>query len=116
MAKTREQAARLGKALLKRMKGKGWRLSVWENLGWWYCVRNAPLVVHPVDVLKGPEKFFCMVSGDVRVAGGGLSVWTDNFYSVDPNKAVRHAVKLARVYTDGLIRCVEKAEAIVKGK
>lgn len=31
---SKAEAIRAGRALLARMRGRGWRLRVWQNLGW----------------------------------------------------------------------------------
>jgi len=101
-------ATKKGKALLKRMRGKGWKLHVWENLGWNYSVENGPLSVSPAS----RTEFFCLLSDDVRYTCGGLAMWTTDFKSSDPNKAVAHAAASARKVVNRLEKAVSFAEGL----
>ena len=44
----KQEAEERGQALLKRMKGKGWKLRVHENIGWHYNVWNGPAAVYAI--------------------------------------------------------------------
>lgn len=44
--KTRDAAVAKATALAEQM-GYGWKVDVWENLGWQYCVKRGALEVHP---------------------------------------------------------------------
>jgi len=109
---TKAGAEKEGKALLKRMKGKGWKLKVWENIGWWYRVHNGPVAVYPTT----KDRFFCLLNDNVKVACGGLATWTDDFRSKDPNRAVSHQVKFAREVLDRMEKAVCYVEGVIGTK
>jgi hypothetical protein len=102
----KKEAERRGRALLKQMKGRGWQLRVWENLGWHYSVYNEGVDVHPVHpvqekttatryyALPRPSYSFWCLEGNRGVVR-------------DPNKAVKMAVAECR-------RVVNDLEARVK--
>ena len=109
-----ETAMKHGKALLRRMKGKGWKLDVWENLGWHYAVYNGTLTVHATEYLLGQTTYFTLLGDTER--GGGECYWTEDFSSTDPNKVVErqlaHALKVAK----GHLAIVKKVEANIRSK
>jgi len=106
---TKKEAKAAGKKLLKKMKGKGWKLRVWENMGWHYCVHNGGLSVYPCRS-KGMTKFHAMLSEDCF---SDLGIWSFGFYaSVDPNKAVQNKIKDARKVVNELNSVVVTAEGI----
>lgn len=96
-----------GMKLLRRMKGKGWRLRVHENIGWHYSVYRGPLQLFP----SGPRHFFCLLSGNPtdRPAMGGDGIWIDRGVYTDPNKAVDGQIRLARAVIARLTRAVDYA-------
>jgi len=93
-------------ALKKKMKGKGWKTRVWENMGWFFEVKNGP-----ITVIGEEGSYFAMVGRD----GSGNGCWTcgscENFK--DPNRAVAVAVKHARKQLDECIKIVKTSEKIV---
>src|ERR1043166_7716034 len=103
---TKEMAVRRGKALLKKMKGKGWRMHVHENLGWHYRVgRRFPLgfsvKVYQYDDQRGRpiHEYWCLY-GD----GGGLACWSTHTNAKDPNESVRKQFEAVRNYANRMAR------------
>jgi hypothetical protein len=112
----RSKTIALGRNLLKKMKGKGWRLRVWENIGWHYCVINGPVQVYPLS--SSHTEYHCLVSSN-SVSRGGCGIWTSpkNISFDDPNTAVRTEVENAKRVVTQLVNAVKEAEkAVVKGK
>lgn len=106
---TRKEAEKAGKELLGRMKGEGWTLRVWENLGWQYCVRNGPATVYPTH----DGRFHCLLA-DEKLSqdscGFGASAWTTKEVRDDPNDAVAVELQCARDYANRVNRalaCIE---------
>lgn len=96
--RTKSEAVAKGRALLARMKGKGWKLRVHENLGWHYCVYSGPVGVSPSRTSQG-VRFFSLVAGEPEGSKGssGLAVWSPNGTDYkDPNRAAQEAVKIVR--------------------
>lgn len=102
---TKEQAEKWAKKTLAMMNGKGWKLRIWENLGWHYCVENKNgLCVSP----SVGNEYFASLNEDCC---GDLGVWhfgTKIFKN--PNDAVNEKLKDARKVVDELNAMVTKAE------
>ncbi len=113
-SKAKAEATKKAKALLKRMKTKGWKARVHENMGWHYSILNGGLVVH-TSYWKNKYSYSAMLGSD---PGSGDGVWTRypgrNF--TDPNKAVQDCVEHARQILDGYAEILEAAEEVVTTK
>lgn len=109
------QAKAFGKKILPTLKGKGWKMRVWENLGWHvkWCLGRINLHVHDYRGGDGPE-YSCLVSSDDDGCGGA-GIWTTDFHSTDPNKAIEHefgnAWDVAVGIKNGLTKTRELLEA-----
>lgn len=105
---TKQQATRAANALLRRMRTKGWRIFVHENLGWHYCVENADghITVNPHAAGKS-GKFYCMMSAGKYPHTGNVS-WGTHQYFKDPNAAVSVTLALAKAYARKTTRWVAR--------
>lgn len=94
---TKSQATGAAKRLLRRMRTKGWRICVSENLGWHYCIENAGghITVNP----SCAGKFFCMMSAG-QYQHTGCCDWSTDKTFKDPNAAVACTLGLAKAYAD----------------
>lgn len=110
--KTKEEAERLGRRVLKRLKGKGWRVDVWHNLHWCVAWRNNGVDLHPCDDKRYFHALVCSTHG----GSGGLACWTGDDRFTDPNKAVAYALKNARSYVDSLDSVVKRYEERIYGR
>lgn len=95
---TKGQATTEAKRTLGLLKNpKAWRISVWDNIGWHYCLEHkasdARLTVWPGYNLE--RNFSAMLSLSCPRAGDPR--WHNNFHSENPNKAVEHVVRRARL-------------------
>ena len=113
---TKQEATKEGKALLARMKGSGWKVRVWENLGWRCSVYNGPIEVY-VGFYNDEVEFSCLM-GDMLEddPGMGSMLWHDSFHSKDPNKVVKRQVKKAREKVDELDMVVRFVEEVMGKK
>ena len=109
---TKAEAQKAGKALLKRMKGKGWKLDVWDNLGWHCEVRNGPIEVCD----SYGNGYMALMSDNLRSSSGGNVQWTTTFSHKDPNKAAAHEIRSARKFLNRWTKAVEFAENIAPKK
>ena len=118
-SKTKKEATSLGRKLVKKLDGKGWRLRVHENLGWHYNVWKGPISINASFNPRGKKTTYSVLisSSDERPPVGGLVLWTSNDTSrashKDPNVAVRRAVKYARLVIDRLSAQLREAEEAV---
>lgn len=113
---TKREAERAGNKLLKMMKGKGWKLRVWENIGWHYEAYNPPLSVYSSHVTRnGNQHYHCLMSCDLKEAHFGAGIWsTRGQTSKNPNVVVRKQIKKAREVVDQYMAAVEHAEEIME--
>jgi hypothetical protein len=110
---TKSDATERGAALLKRMKGKGWKLRVWENFGWHYSVYCKNLSVHSYGeyLERGKESFTALLDSDPTRHDGGYSLWTEHPCPMfhDPNEAVQVQLKYAYKVLADLQKAVTQA-------
>lgn len=92
--KTKALATARGKKLLKKMKGGPWKLCVWENLGWHFCVEcfNGALTVRESD-----GKYRTLLASPGSAHSGSYDWRSDGSY-IDPNKAVAAQMAIAKQY------------------
>lgn len=90
-AATKAEAVTKAAALVRQMKGSGWRPVVFENIGWHWRAVSGPVQVYPSD----DGRFWAMIGGEPKGSPGGLAMWTPQrcSYFRDPNRAVRDALK-----------------------
>lgn len=88
---TEKEAHAKARELVKRLKGKGWKAEVWENLGWHWAARTDHWNVFPS---YDGDEFTCLL-GDGS-SGKGLFHKTGEFYDKDPNKAVAKQLRYAK--------------------
>lgn len=102
--KTRAEAIEAGFDCLKKMKGEGWDLEVWDNIGWHFCLRSGPVAVYEC---VGPGTYHCLVSDNPKGGAGGAGHWTGDHPSrKDPNQAAK----------DGVMDMVKKVEQYNKAR
>lgn len=94
--KTKEQATKKGKALLKRMVGDGWKLRVWENLGWHFSVSLLNLTIFD----DCGNDYSAFLTTDESHRGSGEMFWSPGKSFADPNKAVKYQLKIAQDFTN----------------
>jgi hypothetical protein len=90
--KTKEEATLRAKAVLRKMKTKGWKIRVHENLGWHFSLQNKTLNLSEHADTDGKHYYSCLISPE---PGGvcGLSLWTDPRWAIplasrNPNTCV----------------------------
>jgi hypothetical protein len=93
---TKKEAQKAGEELLSKLKGKGWRIKVWSNLGWHYNLANGRLTIHPDSFNKG---YMALLSdATCKHIGGGAAFWTNSKSFKDPNDAVKDQIKRAKSF------------------
>lgn len=108
-------AMKYGVALRDRMIGKGWKLRVWENLGWHYSVQCGTIAVHASHHSSdGKVLYSTLMSTNVADIGVGSSIFYEQRHFNDPNKAVRHQMKIARAVVKQLNDVMAYNEAALK--
>lgn len=116
--KTEAEAKSAGEKLLARMKGDGWRLRVWENLGWHISVINWPIAVNEI-VLKKKILYYVSMTDDPEskfIVGLPTYLCADHRNFSDPNEAVEAQLKFARTFAEQILAAVKHGESIVDGK
>ena len=92
---TETEATEWGQRILKKSfpANAGWRLRVWENIGWHVTFQHGMYVqVFPCDY--HPGNFWCLIGTD----GGGKCEWTPHitYRSKDPMMVVLRTLLYAR--------------------
>lgn len=83
---TKSEATLAAKKLLAQMTGRGWKIRVWENLGWHYSVETNRVAVYPS--LGG--KFHCLLKPHYTLFG------SDPRHYRNPNSAVENCIAIAQ--------------------
>lgn len=96
---------------LAEMEGPGWEIRLHHNIRWHWSLQNlgGKLNVYP-DSDDSPVKWHSLFS---LAGGGGDCRWTDNYWSVDPNRVVRHQLKLVQTRLAEERADFEKAEELL---
>lgn len=104
-----EKAVRAADALIRKLRGNGWKPLVWENLGWHYKVVSGPIQVYPSHDRKS---YSAMIGGSPKDNAGDASYWhpPKNKTFTDPNDAVEYALRYAVEFTDGIEQTLKAAE------
>lgn len=107
---TKDQATSEARKLVKKL-GKGWKIRVWENMGWHYSAiaLDGHLTVHPSS---SGNLYFCLLS-DGDYAGSGSCNWYDAHHYEDPVEAVEATITLALNFAEETSKWTRKAAAAV---
>ena len=98
---TKAQATEKAKELLGKMKTKGWKIRVWENLGWHHSVMNYGIEVYGPSYPSEEGKYSCFLH-DKKRGAGSPSYWHDAKSYKDPNVAVERQIAKARKFIEGI--------------
>lgn len=103
--RTKGAAERDGKRCLKKLHGTGWKLWVYENLGWHWRISNGSFTVY--SSWKG--YYWAMLVPS-------YSLWTERNHPdyIDPNKAVRRALEYAKPFVQEYVDILAKAERSIE--
>ena len=107
---SKAQAGRGAKALRRKLKGKGWKIDVWENMGWHYCLTLGPLKV----CKNGWHNTHTTLMSATEDCAGGSYLWLVQGSFKDPNGAVRAQINKARQTVDRLNALVKSVEDALK--
>ena len=79
---TKAKALKDGHSLIKKMKTSGWKLRVWENMGWHYSIRKGAISISPVYYGRSYMALMSSSTLDAR----------------DPNKAYENQLKAVKKF------------------
>lgn len=85
MTMNKQQAETEARKLLALMTTRGWKVKVWENLGWHYCLEGWHIKVYPT--YGGYRAYITMTDT------GGMDPRFEDKVRRDPNRAVAGAVE-----------------------
>lgn len=96
---------------IARLLGKGWRVEVWENLGWHWRVTNGPVQLGACYAKGRKTLYHAMVGSSPTESRGGAAYWTERGqgYRADPRRAVKDAVRLVEKFVAGAIETRDAA-------
>jgi hypothetical protein len=105
-------AIKKGNALLKRMKGTGWKLKTWKNVVWHYCVQNGELTIRQQT---NPEVFYSFLASKKEDENdGGARIWADRNSGKDPNELVERQLLLTKKVAEGYLDIISDIEKRIK--
>ncbi|MFA5766566.1 MAG: hypothetical protein WC919_01415 [Candidatus Paceibacterota bacterium] len=102
---TEVEARTKGTAMMRKLKGTGWKLSVHENCGWYFSAHNKYISIH-----ESHGKFFALFSIKPENVPCGDSFWPDSGHFDDPQEAVEAFMKEARFFLNNVRRAVDYTE------
>ncbi|MBD3405073.1 MAG: hypothetical protein GF411_02920 [Candidatus Lokiarchaeota archaeon] len=109
---TRAEATKKAEALKSRLQGQGWKIRVWENIGWHYSIENTHC---NLTVSEFIGKFGVSLS-DERGYPGDPAFWHDSDdYRDDPNEAIRVKLQHCREFVDNMDVIVTEASRAFHG-
>lgn len=106
---TQRQAQLLGKATVKLMKTKGWKVYTWKNPHWYVYIHKGMMTIRPqIDMC---DKITYQVTlSDAHLGASNVEYSTNRSFS-DPNQAAEYALKLAESHMrkiQGIISTIRK--------
>jgi hypothetical protein len=78
---------------------KGWKINVWENMGWHLSLDKGPISVHYSPL---SNTFTAYLSADHSHGDSGF--WHESYYHKDINKVIAHKLKVAKAFVK---RCAD---------
>lgn len=99
---SKSEAIALAKALKGKMETRGWRIRVWENLGWHYGIESRWIHVYPASI---GYSAYLNSYGDYST-GDSCGYWNGSMMAVesskDPNEAVARRICSAQMHANEL--------------
>lgn len=116
---TKQSAIRRGRKLASLMTTKGWKVRVWENMGWHYDLHNGPVSLTEHVMPTGQAPWYSCLIDSTGDGHAGLAIWTDlHAYDLvssrNPNTCVQAALDYARDAVNSLDAALKRAEKAVK--
>lgn len=109
-----QRAQKDAKKLLAKMRGKGWKIRVHENLGWHYQVYYGGMNVYASG--SGGRKYWVLFNTHDGIGAGDMRWSNSGHYSSDPNKAVAAVLRRAKKEAKKDLAAVESIEKMMLGK
>lgn len=110
--KTEGEAYKGAVILQDLMNTTGWRIRVWENLGWHYQISKGTISIYEAyKHIDDPTSYHAMIAGEPGQNGHGLAAWSGDFFaSSDPNEVVWRAIGEAVTYVNEITQAMEEAQ------
>ena len=112
---TKAEATAAAKRCLKKMRTSGWKIRVFENMGWHWRLQNGYLAVADVGYGKSTGRYHAMMSS-VSGASGTPSWWYCDATSTDPNKVIRLQLRRALEFANHINEIVAGAAKVLERK
>lgn len=81
----------------KRDCPRGWKIRVWENIGWHVSYENGPLSIHEFGFGSKME-WSCQIATTIKDSGHGMANLPDCEFGKTPLLAAINAAKVLRQY------------------
>jgi hypothetical protein len=86
---------------------KGWKIRVFENLGWHVNLVKGGMSLYWDCYNKGPRTFSTLFDSSGHGPGGEM-YWSDHFHSINPNTALEHQLKLAKNFVKQCTKAIQE--------
>lgn len=112
MRLTKEQATRRGKAMLRKMKTKGWKIRVHENIGWHYTLVCGSIMLNQ----ESDCGLFYILCDDWEPPMGGRPDWLVRKHFKDPNQAVENQMIAMQCHVQRLAAQLTRNIKLLEGR
>jgi len=85
---------------------KGWKVNVWENLGW-----HLSFIKGNFDLHYSPDGDYFMAFLSPDNMHGDSIFWHENYSNKDPNKVIARKLKVAKAFVKRCQDVIAKVEA-----
>lgn len=98
--------------LVSLLKGSGWKVKIYENLGWHFQVVSGPIAVFGN---QENDLYWCMIAQSSDLVGSGFPPWSCSpspgkaNYHKDPNEAVKEALTHAGAWVSDILKTMASA-------
>ena len=103
---SKREALAKGKEKLKLLKNrKGWKVVVWENLGWHMRLEKGNMNLH----YSPDDDTFSGFLSDTG-SGGDDIFWHESFYHKDPNLVIKKKLAIAQAFVNQCQAVIDEIE------
>jgi hypothetical protein len=102
---TEVEARAKGATMLRKLKGTGWTIEIFENCGWHATAHNRHISVH-----ESHGQYYALFSLDPTRTGCGDIFWPKSGLFNNPQKAVESFMDGARLFLNTVRCAVEYVE------
>jgi hypothetical protein len=109
---SRKEAEEAARKVQKRMKSKGWKIRVWENLGWHFEIKKGTIQLHEASHNGRRPYYWTLMGSELNSYGGETYLLADETPKIDmqiydPNDAYLRQLKVAKAHLDKIAKAIK---------